>query len=104
MFYSPLLKGFFYIQVCLITNLKLDNKDSTMGILGNKISRWTEVLRKRRNMNSTVNELHKLTDAELRDIGIKRGDIDTIARGVIDFHRTVRDSESIPLSAFNKKE
>jgi len=75
-----------------------------MGIIREKVGRWTEVLRKRKNMNATMHELHKLTDAELRDIGIKRGDIDTIARGVIDFHRTVRDSESIPLSAFNKKE
>lgn len=76
-----------------------------MGILGNKISRWTEVLRKRRNMNSTMHELHKLTDAELRDIGIKRGDIDTIARGVIDFHREVRDSQGIEtLNTFYRKE
>ena len=76
-----------------------------MGILGNKISRWTEVLRKRRNMNSTVNELHKLTDAELRDIGVKRGDIDTIARGVIDFHRTVRDAKNDePLDTIYRKD
>jgi hypothetical protein len=56
-------------------------------------------------MNSTVNELHKLTDAELRDIGIKRGDIDTIARGVIDFHRTVRDAKNDePLDTIYRKD
>jgi uncharacterized protein YjiS (DUF1127 family) len=76
-----------------------------MGMIKNKVGRWAEVLRKRRNMNSTMQELHKLTDAELRDIGISRGDIDTIARGVIDFHREVRDSQgSDNLNTFYRKE
>ena len=76
-----------------------------MGMIKDKVGRWTEVLRKRKNMNATMHELHKLTDAELRDIGIKRGDIDTIARGVIDFHREVRDSQgSDNLNTFYRKE
>jgi len=76
-----------------------------MGIIKEKVGKWAEVLRKRRNMNSTMQELHKLTDAELRDIGIKRGDIDTIARGVIDFHREVRDSQGTEtLNTFYRKE
>jgi len=58
----------------------------------NELSRWTEVIRKRRNMNQTIKELHRLTDNELKDIGINRGDIDNIARSIIDFHRNVRDS------------
>ena len=76
-----------------------------MGMIKEKVGRWTEVLRKRKNMNATMHELHKLTDAELRDIGISRGDIDTIARGVIDFHREVRDSQgSDNLNTFYRKE
>jgi len=76
-----------------------------MGMIKNKVGRWAEVLRKRKNMNATMQELHKLTDAELRDIGISRGDIDTIARGVIDFHREVRDSQgSDNLNTFYRKE
>ena len=76
-----------------------------MGMIKNKVGRWAEVLRKRKNMNATMHELHKLTDAELRDIGISRGDIDTIARGVIDFHREVRDSQgSDNLNTFYRKE
>jgi len=55
------------------------------------VGRWSNVLRKRRNMNATMKQLHQLTDNELRDIGISRGDIDSIARGIIDFHRNVRD-------------
>ncbi len=55
------------------------------------IEKVQETLRRRRNINATVKELHSLTDAELQDIGITRGDIETVARGVIDFHRTVRD-------------
>lgn len=31
-------------------------------------------------MQNTIRQLHKLTDAELRDIGISRGDIYDIAR------------------------
>ncbi len=42
-------------------------------------------------MNQTINQLHNLSDTELKDIGIYRGQIEEIARGIIDFHRTVRD-------------
>ena len=54
-------------------------------------NRIKETMRRRRNMNNTIDELNKLSDTELNDIGIGRGDIQRIARGVIDFHRTVRD-------------
>jgi len=63
-----------------------------MGIIKNKIGRWAEVIRKRANMNATIRELHLLTDNELKDIGIDRGQIEMVARGIIDFHRTVRDT------------
>ena len=46
----------------------------------NELSKWTDVIRKRRNMNQTIKELHRLTDSELRDIGINRGDIDNVAQ------------------------
>ena len=52
-----------------------------------------ETLRRRSNMNDTVRELHKLRDYELRDIGIHRSQIEGVARGIIDFHRTVRDDK-----------
>ena len=58
----------------------------------NLVRNIRENLRKRKNMNDTIRELNKLTDAELQDIGIHRGQINSIARGVIDFHRTVRDT------------
>ena len=58
------------------------------------IKRIQEALRRRRNMNATIKELHSLTDAELRDIGLARGMIEEVCRGVIDFHRTVRDGRS----------
>ena len=58
------------------------------------INKIKEALRRRRNMNATIKELHSLTDAELLDIGITRGMIEEVARGVIDFHRTVRDGRS----------
>jgi len=50
-----------------------------------------ETLRKRANMNATVRELHKLHDHQLQDIGLHRNQIEEVARGIIDFHRTVRD-------------
>ena len=56
----------------------------------NMITALAEALRRRRNINATINELHSLSDSELRDIGIHRENIETVARGLIDIHRTVR--------------
>jgi|TARA_R110002167_G_scaffold12648_2_gene53688 uncharacterized protein YjiS (DUF1127 family) len=50
-----------------------------------------ETLRRRRNMNQTISALSKLNDRDLQDIGLHRSQIDSVARGLIDFHRTVRD-------------
>lgn len=60
----------------------------------NMITAITEALRRRRNINATITELHSLSDAELRDIGIYRENIETVARGLIDIHRTVRDTNN----------
>ncbi len=59
----------------------------------NMITTMAEALRRRRNINATINELHKLSDADLHDIGIARGNIETVARGLIDIHRVVRDNK-----------
>jgi uncharacterized protein YjiS (DUF1127 family) len=40
-----------------------------------KIARFTSYRR-------TIRELSKLNDRELRDVGLTRGDIDTVARGI----------------------
>ena len=58
----------------------------------NMITAISEALRRRRNINATINELHSLSDADLNDIGIRRENIETVARGLIDIHRTVRDT------------
>lgn len=58
----------------------------------NMITAMTEALRRRRNINATINELHSLSDSELHDIGINRANIETVARGIIDVHRVVRDT------------
>ena len=50
-----------------------------------------ETIRRRRNMNQTISALSKLNDRDLQDIGLHRSQIDSVARGLIDFHRTVRD-------------
>ena len=60
----------------------------------NMIRAITEALRRRRNINNTIHELHSLSDGELNDIGIHRGNIETVARGLIDIHRTVRDTNN----------
>ena len=56
------------------------------------ITAISEALRRRRNINATITELHSLSDADLNDIGIRRENIETVARGLIDIHRTVRDT------------
>jgi uncharacterized protein YjiS (DUF1127 family) len=58
------------------------------------ITTIAEALRRRRNINNTITELHKLSDADLHDIGIRRESIETVARGLIDIHRTVRDTNN----------
>lgn len=60
----------------------------------NMIKAMAEAIRRHRNINNTINELHSLSDAELSDIGITRGNIETVARGIIDVHRVVRDTNS----------
>ena len=51
-----------------------------------------EMIRRRRNLNNTIKTLSGLSDRDLQDIGLHRGDIESIARSVIDVHRTVRDA------------
>ena len=58
----------------------------------NMITALAETLRRRRNINATINELHSLSDADLNDIGIRCENIETVARGLIDIHRVVRDT------------
>tara|TARA_R110000796_G_scaffold27289_2_gene75412 strand:+ start:1705 stop:1911 length:207 start_codon:yes stop_codon:yes gene_type:complete len=50
-----------------------------------------EMIRRRRNLNNTIKQMHEMTERELSDIGISRSQIEAVARGVIDVHRTVRD-------------
>jgi uncharacterized protein YjiS (DUF1127 family) len=49
-----------------------------------RITTWFEELiveyKKARNVAETINELNRLSDAELRDIGISRGEIYDVAR------------------------
>jgi uncharacterized protein YjiS (DUF1127 family) len=42
-----------------------------------------ESIRRRANMNATIRELHQLSDGELKDVGIPRGQIEEVARGII---------------------
>jgi uncharacterized protein YjiS (DUF1127 family) len=62
--------------------------------MANMIKVMAEALRRLHNINATIKELHSLSDAELRDIGIHRENIETVARGLIDIHRTVRDTNN----------
>lgn len=55
------------------------------------ISTVAEKIRRRANINATIRELHMLNDYQLKDLGIPRGQIESVARGIIDFHRLVRD-------------
>tara|TARA_R110000744_G_scaffold185894_1_gene305290 strand:- start:625 stop:819 length:195 start_codon:yes stop_codon:yes gene_type:complete len=58
----------------------------------NMIKTVAEALRRHRNINNTINELYSLSDAELKDIGVHRANIEKVARGIVDIHRTVRDT------------
>jgi len=43
-------------------------------------------------VRSTIRELSKMSDAELRDIGIARGDIYSVAHGSTDYDRLRRQA------------
>ena len=53
----------------------------------NSINTFVENSRKNRSANITITELSRLSEKELRDIGINRGDIYSIAYGDSDFVR-----------------
>ena len=71
-------------------------------VQGSKFFR--RIKEKRANMNATVQELHKLQDHQLQDLGIHRGQIEEVARGIIGFHRTVRDGKGSAASAGSSNE
>lgn len=59
------------------------------------ISNWFKRLGERMEYNrqyrATINELRQLTDKELNDIGLSRGDIISVARGDSDMTRKTRE-------------
>lgn len=54
--------------------------------------RIREKMRRNRNTYMTIKALNALTDGELRDIGLTRGEITEIATNIISIHRTVRNT------------
>ena len=54
------------------------------------IKTLTASLKRRKIYNATVKELSRLTDAELNDIGLNRGDIRSIARADVDMNPNLR--------------
>jgi len=53
---------------------------------------WNAYVKRQREINETVKELSRLTDYELNDIGIARGDIYSIAKGDTDMKRSVNQN------------
>ena len=53
-----------------------------------------EDYRTARDVRSTMKELSKLSDRELNDIGIARGDIYSVARGDVEMRRSVKEVET----------
>lgn len=51
---------------------------------------WHAAYRRHKQYKEILNELSKLTDAELQDIGIARGDIRSIARNDADMNPNLR--------------
>ncbi len=53
------------------------------------LTEWNASYKKNRQIRKTIRELRALSNAELADIGISRGDIYAIAHGDRDHKRTV---------------
>lgn len=56
--------------------------------IANKIAVLKRAIRRNRSRKNTENALYNLTDHELNDIGLSRGDIKYIARGGKVYRRT----------------
>jgi uncharacterized protein YjiS (DUF1127 family) len=57
-----------------------DAGDANLGLLGGIVMRLGGWLGEQRRYRQTVNELSALTDRELEDIGLSRGDIEGVAQ------------------------
>ena len=53
---------------------------------------WNAAIRRNNEYKQTIKELSALTDKELNDIGIARGDIYAVARGDEDMIRSVNSN------------
>ena len=61
-------------------------------VVGNYLIGLHASYRKAKDVTTTIRELNKLSNAELSDIGISRGDIYTIAhQNVSDYHDKIRE-------------
>lgn len=58
----------------------VSGKTGVLGILARSIGRLREHLAEQRRYRATVNELSTLGDRELADIGLRRADIEFVAR------------------------
>ena len=54
--------------------------DANLGLLGGIVMRLSGWLGEQRRYRQTINELSALTDRELEDIGLSRGDIENVAQ------------------------
>ena len=57
-----------------VENFRTTARPGLLGRLGTAISGWLEA-------RDTRSQLNRLTDRELNDIGLSRGDIERVARG-----------------------
>jgi uncharacterized protein YjiS (DUF1127 family) len=54
--------------------------EANLGLLGGIVMRLSSWVGERRRYRQTMNELSALTDRELDDIGMTRGDIESVAQ------------------------
>ena len=57
------------------------------------LNRIKERLRQSKNTHNTIKVLESMSDRDLRDIGLTRGDIPHVVRSILNTHRVVRDSD-----------
>ncbi|MDT1064077.1 DUF1127 domain-containing protein [Paracoccus sp. CPCC 101403] len=57
------------------------NRNEVAGGLGHAVSRLSAMIGGWNEARATRRELNRLTDRELDDIGLSRGDIERVARG-----------------------
>ncbi len=76
-----------------MTNITMAADTIGLPVIANWFKKLNAKMAQRAKIQTTINQLSALTDRELRDLGISRGDIYSVAHGTADI-KEIRDANA----------